>query len=114
MSSLYSKTEACTHASMCPEQQRWARALSAFICDDCMTALPSFLLLVLLLLQVQKAFEYVLKSEEVDSPDVRYDITSRRSDSAVSQRGILMRDPLESLKAVTYVCDVHPKLHEVS
>ena len=79
-----------------------------------MNVFPSFLLLLLLLLQVQKAFEYVSKSEEVDTPDVRYDVTARRSDSAVIQRGILMRDPLESLKAVTYVCDVHPKLHEVS
>lgn len=65
-------------------------------------------------MQVQKAFEYVSKTEEVDVPDVRYEVTARRSDSAVSQRGILLRDPLESVKAVTHVCDVHPKLHEVS
>ena len=65
-------------------------------------------------LQVRKAFEYVSKSEEADKPDVRYEVTARRSDSAVTQRGIIMREPLESSKAVTYICDVHPKLHEVS
>ena len=79
-----------------------------------MNVFASYSLLLLPPLQVQKAFEYVSKSEEVDTPDVRYDVTARRSDSAVSQRGIMMRDPLESLKPVTYVCDVHPKLHEVS
>ena len=63
---------------------------------------------------MQKAFEYVSKSEEVDKPDVRYEVTTRRGDSAVTQRGIIMREPLESSKAVTYICDVHPKLHEVS
>lgn len=63
--------------------------------------------------QVHKAFEYVSKSEKVDRPDVRYEVTARRSDSSTSQRGILLRDPLASAKAATFICEVQPKLHEV-
>lgn len=63
-------------------------------------------------LQVQKAFAYLVK-EDTGLADVRYEVKARRSDSMTSQRGILMREPMDSLEPVTYVCDVQPKLHEV-
>ena len=62
---------------------------------------------------MHKAFEYLRKSEEVDKPDTRYEVTARRTDSSTSQRGVVLRDPLESAKAVTFMCEVQPKLHEV-
>lgn len=65
-------------------------------------------------MQVHKAFDYLSKSEEVDRPDTRYEVTARRSDSnQAGMRGIVLRDPLESAKAVTFMCEVQPKLHEV-
>ena len=63
-------------------------------------------------LQVHKAFAYLSK-EDTSLPDVRYEVKARRSNSMTSQRGILIREPMDSLKPVTYVCDVQPKLHEV-
>lgn len=67
------------------------------------------------ILQVHKAFEYLSKSEEVDQPDVRYEVTVRRSDSQQGGlRGVMLREPLDTAKAATYMCEVQPKLHEVS
>ncbi|KAL0024941.1 hypothetical protein WJX77_004746 [Trebouxia sp. C0004] len=64
------------------------------------------------LLQVHKAFEYLSKSADVDQPDVRYEVKARRSDSMTTQRGILMREPMDSFKPVTFMCEVQPRLHE--
>ncbi|KAL0038695.1 hypothetical protein WJX79_003623 [Trebouxia sp. C0005] len=64
------------------------------------------------LLQVHKAFAYLSKSADVDQPDVRYEVKARRSDSMTTQRGILMREPRDSIKPVTFMCEVQPKLHE--
>ena len=62
---------------------------------------------------MHKAFEYLSKTEEEDKPDVRYVVKARRSDSANSQRGILLREPLDTFKPVSFLCEVQPKLHEV-
>jgi len=62
---------------------------------------------------VHKAFEYLSKSTDVDQPDVRYEVKARRSDSMTTQRGILMREPMDSIKPVTFMCEVQPALHEV-
>ena len=64
-------------------------------------------------LQVDKAFEYLENSAEADRPDVRYQVTARRSDSAATNRGILLRDTVESAQPRTYACEVSPQLHEV-
>ena len=64
-------------------------------------------------LQVDKAFEYLESSAEVDRPDVRYQVTTRRSDSAATNRGILLRDTDESAQSRAFACEVSPQLHEV-
>ncbi|KAK9809052.1 hypothetical protein WJX72_008467 [[Myrmecia] bisecta] len=64
------------------------------------------------LIQVHKAFEYLQKSEANDQPDMRYEVTARRSDSQATQRGIYMREPLETAGPVSFACEVLPKLHE--
>lgn len=64
-------------------------------------------------LQVDKAFEYLESSAEVDRPDVRYQVTARRSDSTATNRGILLRDTVESAQPRTFICEVSPQLHEV-
>ena len=66
-----------------------------------------------LAVQVHKAFEYLSKSTDVDQPDVRYEVKARRNDSMTTQRGILMREPMDSIKPVTFMCEVQPTLHEV-
>lgn len=64
-------------------------------------------------LQVPEAFALLQKSQQADFPDVRYEVKVRRSDSSVNQRGVYLRDPLESAQPTSHVIDVTPKLREV-
>ena len=65
-------------------------------------------------LQVHRAFDYLSKSGEVDQPDVRYEVKVKRADSSVSQRGIYLREPLETAQPSSHIADVSPQLREVS
>lgn len=63
------------------------------------------------------AFDYLIKSADVDMPDVRYDVTLSSSSSSAGGgevRGIYLREPHESAAARSYSCTVKPTLHEVS
>ncbi|GMH33052.1 hypothetical protein BSKO_00886 [Bryopsis sp. KO-2023] len=64
------------------------------------------------LLQVDKAWQYLEKSGEVDFPDVRYEVRVQRSDGGVSMRGIYMREPADVLRPLTWMATVKPRLHE--
>ena len=61
--------------------------------------------------QVHKAFDYLSKSTDVDTPDVRYEVSVKRSDSAVSQRGVYARGDVDTATAMTYNVTLTPKLH---
>jgi len=68
---------------------------------------------VLLQSQVHKAFEYLERSGEADTPDVRYAVRVRRPDGAASGRGIYLREPQDTVRRVTFTADVRPTFHEV-
>lgn len=63
--------------------------------------------------QVDKAFAYLQKSGEVDKPDVRYEVTARRTDASEGQRGVLLREPRDVARPVNVSVDVKPELREV-
>ena len=66
-------------------------------------------------LQVDKAVEYLEEAKELDERDeVMYDVRVRRSNSSATGRGIYLREPLDSHRAVTCVIDVRPTVHEVA
>jgi hypothetical protein len=62
---------------------------------------------------VHKAFEYLEKSHEADKPDVRYVVRVRRGDGSTTGRGIYLREPLDTLRKLTFMADVKPTFHEV-
>lgn len=64
-------------------------------------------------LQVHKAFEYLEKSVDADKPDVRYVVRVRRGDGSTTGRGIYLREPLDTLRKLTFMADVKPTFHEV-
>ncbi len=77
------------------------------------TTTPNRHHIVLIKPQVHKAFEYLEKSGEADTPDVRYTVRVRRPDGAASGRGIYLREPLDTVRKVTFTADVRPTFHEV-
>lgn len=64
--------------------------------------------------QVDKAWEYLLKSKEVDIPDMRCEVSVQRTDGGPSGRGIYMREPQDVAEPLFWNVFVSPKLHEVS
>lgn len=44
---------------------------------------------------------------------MRYEVRVKRSDSAVWQRGIYLREPLHGSQPMSFTVEVLPKLHEV-
>lgn len=64
-------------------------------------------------LQVHKAFEYLERSVEADKPDVRYVVRVRRGDGSTTGRGIYLREPMDTLRKLTFMADVKPTFHEV-
>ena len=63
--------------------------------------------------QVDRAWEYLQRSGEVDKPDVRYQVRVQRSDGGPVQRGIYLCNPGDIGKVHTFQCSVGPRLHEV-
>lgn len=63
--------------------------------------------------QVHKAFDYLEAFEGPETPDVRYEVRVRRSDSSAWQRGIYLREPLHASHPVSFMVEVQPTLHEV-
>ena len=66
-----------------------------------------------LLPQVDKIYEYLSRSREADAPDVRYDVTPRRADSAVTQRGVYLREPQDARLPITVQVCVQLCVNEV-
>ncbi|WIA14765.1 hypothetical protein OEZ85_003250 [Tetradesmus obliquus] len=69
------------------------------------------------LLQVDAAFDYLLKSADVDLPDVRYDVTvsggpGSSAGLGAPRRGVYMRQPHEAAGPASYTVSVTPALHE--
>jgi hypothetical protein len=64
--------------------------------------------------QVHKAFEYLERSVDADKPDVRYVVRVRRGDGSTTGRGIYLREPLDTLRKLTFMAEVKPTFHEVS
>ena len=62
---------------------------------------------------MHKAFEYLEKSVDADKPDVRYVVRVRRGDGSTTGRGIYLREPLDTLRKLTFMADVNPTFHEV-
>ena len=60
---------------------------------------------------MDRAWEYLKKSEVVDNPCVRYDVTVRRSDSAMRKRGIYLRDASDFMHPTTFSVNITPTLH---
>jgi hypothetical protein len=64
--------------------------------------------------QVDKAVEYLEKAVALDERDeVLYEISVRRNDSSAGGRGIYLREPLDSRRAITCTVEVKPTVHEV-
>ncbi|CAL8469996.1 g9538 [Coccomyxa elongata] len=67
------------------------------------------------LLQVDKAVEYFEKATALDERDeVLYEVRVRRSNSSATGRGIYLREPFDSHRAVTCMVEVRPTVHEVA
>jgi len=64
------------------------------------------------LLQVDKAFEYLQQSAEVDAIDIRYAAHVRRTDGSYTGRGIYMREPLDSAQRRTFQAQLQPRFQE--
>lgn len=65
------------------------------------------------LLQVDAAYKYLRRSAEVDVPaDLRFELTTHRSDGSASGHGIYLRDPADARQPLTFRVDVSPRLHE--
>lgn len=62
---------------------------------------------------MDKAWEYLLKSKEVDFPDMHYEIAVQRTDGGPSGRGIYIREPQDVAQPLFWDAFVSPKLHEV-
>lgn len=77
-------------------------------------AITTFTDCTLYMLQVHKAFVYLEKSQDADKPDVRYAVRVRRPDGSTSGRGIYLREPLDTVRKVTFMAEVHPTFHEAS
>ena len=63
---------------------------------------------------MHKAFQYLEAFAAADTPDVRYEVRVKRSDSTAWQRGIYLREPLHAIHPVSFTVEVQPTLHEVS
>ena len=63
--------------------------------------------------QVDKAFDLLLKTEDYDSPDVRYEVKVKRSDSAVTGRGVYLREPADIVHPISHIVSVNPRLKKV-
>ena len=64
-------------------------------------------------LQVDKAWEYLQQSEEVDKPDVRYTVRVLRQEGGPLQRGIYLREPKDVNKSIAFSVSVKAELQEV-
>lgn len=64
-------------------------------------------------MQVDKAFDLLLKTEDYDSPDVRYEVKVKRSDSAVTGRGVYLREPADIVHPISHIVSVNPRLKKV-
>lgn len=64
--------------------------------------------------QVDKAFEYLQQSAEVDAIDVRYAAHVRRTDGSYTGRGIYMREPLDTARPRTFQAQLQPRFQEVA
>ncbi len=59
--------------------------------------------------------EYLEKAIALDERDeVLYEVRVRRSNSSATGRGIYLREPLDSHRAVTCMVEVRPTVHEVA
>ena len=64
--------------------------------------------------QVDQALTYLEKSSELDSRDnAVYMVRVKRTDGSAHQRGILLREPLEACRPVSFTVDIKPVIHEV-
>ena len=64
-------------------------------------------------LQVDKAWEYLKRAEDVDSPAVRYDVEVKRLQFGTPQRGVYLREPIDTRRPRTVSVTVKPKLPKV-
>ena len=64
-------------------------------------------------LQVDKAWEYLKMAEDVDSPAVRYDVEVKRLQFGTPQRGVYLREPIDTRRPRTVSVTVKPKLPKV-
>lgn len=62
---------------------------------------------------MDKAFEYLQQSAEVDAIDIRYAAHVRRTDGSYTGRGIYMREPLDSAQRRTFQAQLQPRFQEV-
>ena len=63
--------------------------------------------------QVHKAFKYMQKMAAAEVVDTRYNVRVKRAGSTEWQRGVYLRDPLDTAAAPSFTVEVMPQLHEV-
>lgn len=61
--------------------------------------------------QVDKAIAYLMRSEEVDTPDCRIGVTVRRTEGSASGRGIYLRDASAAGAPADFTVTFTPRLH---
>lgn len=61
---------------------------------------------------MDKAFELLLQWPD-NEPDLRYEVKVRRSDSTVSNRGVYLRNPVDTERPINHVVEVIPRLKKV-
>ena len=65
------------------------------------------------MLQVHKAFKYMQKVAAADVVDTRYNVRVKRAGSTEWQRGVYLRNPLDTAAAPSFTVEIMPQLHEV-
>lgn len=60
---------------------------------------------------MHKAFEYLSRSGEADTPDVRYEVAVKRTDSNAEGRGVYVRDAQPLAAPCAFNVTVTPRLH---
>ena len=63
--------------------------------------------------QVHKAFKYMQKMAAAEVVDTRYNVRVKRAGSTEWQRGVYLRNPLDTAAAPSFTVEVMPQLHEV-
>jgi hypothetical protein len=61
--------------------------------------------------QVDEALEYLKKSEALDKPDRRVDVTVQASDGVLGGKGIYLRDALSTSSPTLFSVNFTPQLH---